>query len=145
MWQLWSHNLHQKDWGGISARIWKTLQGVYHHSERSTTASGDKFTYLGSTLSRVVHIDDEANARIAKACVAFGKLLGSIWDRSGIKAENLLIYGAATAERTFSSENGACKMDRPYYRKAWWTLAIENPLWRTTSGTTLPWWSEKAI
>ena len=24
----------------------------------------DKFTYLGSTLSRVVHIDDEANARI---------------------------------------------------------------------------------
>ena len=29
----------------------------YHHSERSTTAS-DKFTYFGSTLSRVVHIDD---------------------------------------------------------------------------------------
>ena len=27
----------------------------------------DKFTYLGSTLSRVVHIDDEVNARIAKA------------------------------------------------------------------------------
>ena len=78
----------------------------------------DKFTYLGSTLSRVVHIDDEANARIAKACVAFGKLLGSIWDRSGIKAENLLIYGAAIAERTFSSENGACKMDRPCYRNA---------------------------
>ena len=25
----------------------------------------DKFTYLGSTLSRVVHIDDEVNARIA--------------------------------------------------------------------------------
>ena len=27
----------------------------------------DTFTYLGSTLSRVVHIDDEVNARIAKA------------------------------------------------------------------------------
>ena len=27
----------------------------------------DKFTYLGGTLSRVVHIDDEVNARIAKA------------------------------------------------------------------------------
>ena len=26
----------------------------------------DKFTYLGSTLSRVVHIDDEVSARIAK-------------------------------------------------------------------------------
>ena len=30
----------------------------------------DKFTYLGSTLSRVVHIDDEVNARIAKASAA---------------------------------------------------------------------------
>ena len=27
----------------------------------------DKFIYLGSTLSRVVHIDDEINARIAKS------------------------------------------------------------------------------
>ena len=40
----------------------------------------DKFTYLGSTLSRVVHIDDEVNARIAKASAAFGLLRGSIWD-----------------------------------------------------------------
>ena len=30
----------------------------------------DKFTYLGSTLSRVVHTDDEVNARIAKASAA---------------------------------------------------------------------------
>ena len=44
----------------------------------------DKFTYLGSTLSRVVHIYDEVNARIAKASAAFGRLRGSIWDRSGI-------------------------------------------------------------
>ena len=55
----------------------------YHHSERSTTASG-RFIYLGSTLSRVVHIDDEVNARISKANAAFGRLRGSIWDRSGI-------------------------------------------------------------
>ena len=41
----------------------------------------DKFTYLGSTLSRVVHTDDEVNARTAKASAAFGRLLGSIWDR----------------------------------------------------------------
>ena len=27
----------------------------------------DKFTYLGSTLSRAMHIDDEVNTRIAKA------------------------------------------------------------------------------
>ena len=45
----------------------------------------DKFTYLGSTLSRVVHIDDEINARIAKSSAAFGRLRGSIWDRSGIR------------------------------------------------------------
>ena len=38
----------------------------------------DRFTYLGSTLSRVVHIDDEANARIAKASAAFGRLRGSV-------------------------------------------------------------------
>ena len=40
----------------------------------------DKFTYLRSTLSRVVHIDDEVNARIAKARAAFCRLRGSIWD-----------------------------------------------------------------
>ena len=38
----------------------------------------DKFTYFGSTLSRIVHIDDEVNARIAKASAAFGRLHGSI-------------------------------------------------------------------
>ena len=47
----------------------------------------DKFTYLGSTLSRVVHIDDEVNARIAKA---FGRLRGSIWDRSWIRLDTKL-------------------------------------------------------
>ena len=44
----------------------------------------DKFTYLRSTLSRVVHIDDEVNARIAKASAAFGRLRRRIWNRSGI-------------------------------------------------------------
>ena len=32
----------------------------------------DKFSYLGSILYRVVHLDDEGNARIAKASAAFG-------------------------------------------------------------------------
>ena len=35
-----SHNQHQTDWGSISASTWKALQGAYHHSERSTIASG---------------------------------------------------------------------------------------------------------
>ena len=50
----------------------------------------DRFTYLGSTLSRVVHIDDEVSARIAKASAAFGRLRGSIWDRSGIRLDTKL-------------------------------------------------------
>ena len=50
----------------------------------------DKFTYLGSTLSRVVHIKDEVNARIAKASAAFGRLQGSIWNPSGIRLDTKL-------------------------------------------------------
>ena len=90
MWQLWSHNQHQKDWGSISASIWKALQGDYHHSERSTTASGRQVHLPWNTLSRAVHIDDEVNARIAKASAAFGRLRGSIWDRRGIRLDTKL-------------------------------------------------------
>ena len=50
----------------------------------------DKFTYLGSTLSSVVHIDDEVNARIAKASAAFGRLRINIWDRNGIRLDTKL-------------------------------------------------------
>ena len=51
------------------------------YNEPTITVNGqklkvvDKFTYLGSTLSRAVHIDDEITARIAKASVAFGRFL----------------------------------------------------------------------
>ena len=59
----------------------------------------DKFTYLESTLSRVVHIDDEVNARIAKASAAFGRLHGSVWDRSGIRLDTKLeVYKAAVLQ-----------------------------------------------
>ena len=50
----------------------------------------DKFTYLGSTLSRVVQIDDEVNARIAKASAAFGRLRGSLRDQTGIRLDTKL-------------------------------------------------------
>ena len=55
----------------------------------------DKFTNLGNTLSRVVHIDDEVNARIAKASAAFGRLRGSVWDQSRIRLDTKLkVYKA---------------------------------------------------
>ena len=39
----------------------------------------DKFTYLGSTLSRVVHIDSEVNARIAKPVQHLADYVGVYW------------------------------------------------------------------
>ena len=49
--------------------------------------SPEKFTYLGSTLSRAEHIDDEINCRISKASAAFGRLRSTVWDRRGIRLE----------------------------------------------------------
>ena len=48
----------------------------------------DKFTYLGSTLSRAVQIDDGVTARTAKASVAFGRLRANVWERNGIGLDN---------------------------------------------------------
>ena len=42
-----------------------------------------------------MHIDDEVNARIAKARAAFGRLRGSVWDRRGIRLDTKLkVYKA---------------------------------------------------
>ena len=72
------------------------------YNESTITVNGqrmqvvDKFNYLGSTLSGAVHIDDEANSRIAIASVAFGTLRGNVWNRSGIKLKTKLkVYEAA--------------------------------------------------
>ena len=55
----------------------------------------DKFTYLGSTLSRAVHIDDEVTVRIAKASVAFQRLSANVWEQNGIKLDTKLkVYKA---------------------------------------------------
>ena len=49
----------------------------------------DKFTYLGSTLSRIVHIDNEVNARIAKADKVTWKYLGPKWNQTWHNAESI--------------------------------------------------------
>ena len=55
----------------------------------------DKFTYLGSTLSRNVVLDDEVNSRLAKASAAFGRLYKNVWDRRGITPETKIkVYRA---------------------------------------------------
>lgn len=50
----------------------------------------DKFTYLGSTLSQAVHIDNNINIRIIKVSAAFGWLCNSVWERTAIKLETKL-------------------------------------------------------
>ena len=81
--------------------VYQPAPGNKPYKETNITVKGqrlqgvDKFTYLGSTLSRVVHIDNEVNARIAKASAAFGRLRGSVWDRSGIRLDTKLkVYKA---------------------------------------------------
>ena len=55
----------------------------------------DKFTYLGSTLSRAVHIYDEVTAITAKASVAFGIFRTNVWERNGIRLDTKLkVYKA---------------------------------------------------
>ena len=77
----------------------------------------DNFTYLGSTLFRIVHIDDEVNAGIAKASAAFGRLRGSIWDRSGIRRTKLKVYRSAANTiirmRNLDSLPTACQKTAP--------------------------------
>jgi len=54
------------------------------HVNGQRLSAVDKFTYLGSTLSSSLVIEDEVNARIAKANVAFGRLRSNVWSRRGI-------------------------------------------------------------
>ena len=77
----------------------------------------DKFTYMGSTLSRAVHNDDEdeVTARIAKASVAFGRLCANVWERNGIKLDTKLKVYKAVVLQTFLY---ACETWTVYQRHA---------------------------
>ena len=72
-------------------------------------------TCPGSTLSRAVHIDDEVTGRIAKTSVAFGRLRGNVWDRSGIRIDrNLKVYKAVVLPTLLY----ACETRTVYQRHA---------------------------
>ena len=71
------------------------------YAEPNITTNGkklkvvDRFTYLGSTLSQNVTIDDEINTRISKASSTFGRLHSNFWHRCGIgQATKLKVYRA---------------------------------------------------
>ena len=50
----------------------------------------DRFTYLGSTLSREVNIDVEFTNRIAQASATFGRLRKNVLERRGLSTTTKL-------------------------------------------------------
>ena len=84
------------------------------YSEPTITVNGqklqvvDKFTYLRSTLSRAVHIDDEVTAKTVKASVAFGRLCTNVWERNGIRLDTKLKANKAVVLQTllYACETG---------------------------------------
>ena len=63
------------------------------HGQKLSVA--DKFTYLGSTLSRSASIDEEVTYRLSRASSAFGRLKANVWDRKGLTiATKLKVYNA---------------------------------------------------
>ena len=68
------------------------------YTKPNITANGqrlNRFTYLGSTLSQNVFIDDKVNTRIENASAAFGGLLAKVWNRRGISLQTKLkVYRA---------------------------------------------------
>ena len=91
------------------------------YSEPTITVNGqklqvvDKFTYLGSTLFRAVHIDNEVTARTAKDSVAFGRLRTNVWERNGIRLDTKLkVYKAVV----LSTLLYACETWTVYQRHA---------------------------
>ena len=69
--------------------------------EPSITVNGQRlntvqrFSYLGSTLSQNVTIDDEVSVRIARASSTFGRLYPNVWNRRGITIQTKLkVYRA---------------------------------------------------
>ena len=88
----------------ISTRKTEVMHQPAPHEEYvepSITVNGqtlqavDKFTYLGSTLSRTTLIDEEISGRIAKASAAFGRLRSNVWDRKGLSLQTKLkVYKA---------------------------------------------------
>jgi hypothetical protein len=67
--------------------------GILVNGERLKCS--ERFVYLGSTLSIKVNIDEEVDARIAKASSSFGRLRDPVWERKGITIKTkIAVYRA---------------------------------------------------
>ena len=75
----------------------------------------NRFTYLGSTLSQNVTIDDEVNVRIARASATFGRLHANVWNKRGISLQTKLKAYRAIVLPTLIY---ACKTWTVYQRHA---------------------------
>ena len=69
--------------------VYQPAPGKPYKKPTITVQVVDKFTYLESTMSIVVHFDDESMPG------AFGQLRGGVWDQSGIRLDTKLkVYKA---------------------------------------------------
>lgn len=80
--------------------LYQPASGAPHIEPDITVGSqklvaSEKFTYLGSTLSRQANLDDEITTRLARASTAFGRLHSTVWHRRGIRLQTKLkVYRA---------------------------------------------------
>ena len=89
----------------------------------------DKFTYLGSTLSRAVHIYDEVTAKTVKASVAFGKLRTNVLSHLNNKCltAKLLKHGY----RYHKLRKAFSKFYRRHYDFSWLGPELLSVAWST--------------
>ena len=104
----------------------------------------DKFAYLGSLHSRNVVIDDEVNARLAKASAAFGRLHKNVWNRRGITTKTKIkVYQAIVlivlwpSFATVHKGAKACKTNRTAVAEEC-RQARKNRANNPTAATTIP-------
>ena len=65
----------------------------------------DKFTCLGSVLSRDVNIDNEVETCIARSSSVFGRLQRKVWERRGIRlTTKLKVYRAVVLTTLYACE-----------------------------------------
>ncbi|KAK4325426.1 hypothetical protein Pmani_004021 [Petrolisthes manimaculis] len=73
----------------------------------SQLAVVDKFTYLGSVMSKGGFMEDEVNTRIGKAAAAFGKLIRRAWTNGKLtmKTKMLIYQSCVLSSLMYGSES----------------------------------------